>query len=320
MKDNPLNTFFTDKKQFRRLLTLLENNDENAIKIINNCKKSDSDPPIIGITGPSGSGKSTLISNIVKVLREDNFKRKIGIILVDPSSPLTGGAILGDRIRMSDLLFDENIFIRSLSSRGHLGGLTKNIINIIRAMMIWVGKKGLIIVETTGAGQSDVEISQIADTVVLVLNPESGDDIQMIKAGIIEIANIYLINKSDLPRSNFLYQNLLQMIEIKQQNEQKHWDTPVIKTSAKTGENIREIITQILNHQNWLKDENLLFLSQKNRIIFYMKLHFEEKLLSQLNNIFKSTEIEDLVKKVLDGRIIIEDAISELKMIYPQLN
>ena len=309
------NSHFKNKKQFRRLLTSLENNDEKISKNIWNYQYKTKDPLVIGITGPSGSGKSSLINELVKHLRDNGFKERIALILVDPSSPISGGALLGDRIRMKDLFLDEDIFIRSLSTRGHLGGLTSSIMNILRAMMLWVGDSGFIFIETTGSGQTDVKISQIADSIILNLNPESGDDIQAIKAGILEIADLYVINKSDLANANVLYENLLQLLEINTQKKPDDWEPNIIKASVKTGENIQKIIEILFDHKQWLKDHNLFSNTKKKRITLHLKLFFEEKILSRLQEIFNKPEIEKIVENITNGNYNLEKGISEIKNI-----
>ena len=183
-----------EKRACARLMTMIENNEKEAIDIIKNLYKHTGRAYVIGVTGPPGSGKSTITDRLTKELRKKN--KKVGIIAIDPTSPFTGGSILGDRIRMKDLSLDKGVFIRSMGTRGSLGGMSKATWGAIKVLDIYGAD--YIFIETVGVGQSEIDIVKIAHTVLMVMVPNLGDDIQAIKAGIMEIADVFAINKADL--------------------------------------------------------------------------------------------------------------------------
>lgn len=202
---------------------------------------------IVGITGAPGVGKSTLLDALITNFRKRKFK--IGVVAVDPTSPFTGGALLGDRIRMSKHATDKNVFIRSLANRGWTGGLaraTMSIIHVLDAM-----GKDIILVEAVGSGQGEVEISRLADTTLLVLSPGMGDEIQMMKAGILEAANIFIINKADREGAESLKIQVEQMLDIMQPSE-NDWKPVVLQAQAANGKGIEEIARVILEHKQYL--------------------------------------------------------------------
>ncbi|MFI5220895.1 MAG: methylmalonyl Co-A mutase-associated GTPase MeaB [Bacteroidia bacterium] len=197
--------------------------------------------PIIGITGPPGAGKSTLINALAKKLTEQN--KKIAILAVDPSSPFNRGAIMGDRLRMSDHFLHPNVFIRSMATRGSLGGLAPKIFEVCD--VIRAANFDLIVIETVGVGQSEVEIAALADTTVLVLVPEAGDEIQTMKSGVMEIADVFVVNKSDREGADIFYQNLFLLAHT---HIHGGWEAPVIKTVAVKNEGVEELVNALENH------------------------------------------------------------------------
>ncbi len=235
-----------EKRSIARAITIIENNGEKAQKIISAIYPYTGKAYVIGITGPAGSGKSTLIEKIVKKLRENG--KSVGVVAVDPTSPFTGGAFLGDRIRMQNLSLDEEVFIRSMASRNSLGGLakaTKDAIKVLDA-----AGKDYIIVETVGAGQLEVDIVKVAHTVIIVLAPGFGDEIQAIKAGLMEIGDIFVINKADRENADRAVIDLLSALEL---NTKKKWKPQVIKTVALTGKGVDELLKAIEEHRKYLE-------------------------------------------------------------------
>ena len=234
----------SDIRSVARLITLIENEDEIAESILKKVWKKTGNSYIIGVTGPPGAGKSTIVDSLAKHLAEGG--KSVGILAVDPTSPFSGGAVLGDRLRMSGAQ-SSGIFIRSVASRGHLGGLaatTRLLINAVELL-----GNDFTIVETVGAGQGDVEIVQISDTTVVVEVPGLGDEVQAQKAGILEIGDILVVNKSDRPGSDRLAKELQMMLSL---GEEKEWKTPIVSTTATSGVGIDLLWNEISNHQKYL--------------------------------------------------------------------
>ncbi len=205
---------------------------------------------VVGITGPPGAGKSSLINNLIRQARQEDLK--IGTILVDPTSPVSGGAVLGDRIRMSSFSADEKVFIRSMGSRGTLGGLSAATLGAVRVLDYL--KYDYIFVETVGSGQVDINICDIADTVCLVLIPGTGDAIQAIKAGIREVNDIFVVNKRDRPGSEQVIANIRQALDMRNHNiENSEWTHPIRATDSLLGEGISELWNSIKQHKKKVK-------------------------------------------------------------------
>ncbi len=255
-----------DKKALARCITIVENDLDGSQEILFNLKPNNN-TPVIGITGPPGAGKSTLINSIIKKIT--NQGKSVGIVAIDPTSPFNYGSLLGDRLRMAEHFNNEDVYIRSIATRGSLGGLSGAIIEIIDVMRS--SNFDYIIVETVGVGQSEVEIVGLADTTVLVLVPESGDDVQSIKSGVMEIADVFVINKSDRPGADAFMKNIIQLVHSKPAND---WNIPVLKAVATKNEGIDELIEAIDKHhliqvnkkRSYLLTEKAFHLIQKNRM------------------------------------------------------
>ncbi|MEM2856499.1 MAG: methylmalonyl Co-A mutase-associated GTPase MeaB [Candidatus Nitrosocaldaceae archaeon] len=232
-----------------KALSIVENEQEGARELIKSIMNKVGEARTIGITGPAGAGKSTLIDKIVQEYRSRDFK--VAILAIDPTSVISGGAILGDRVRMMQHTLDENIFIRSMASRGEVGGISKAVTNAIRVLDAAGFRR--IIIESVGAGQLDAGIIKVADVVIVVFNPQTGDSVQAIKAGLTEIGDIYVVNKADLDGAEKLYYDIKDLIVDKSEKI-------VLKTIALTGEGIKELIDNIENvinkkHSNYKEVE-----------------------------------------------------------------
>jgi LAO/AO transport system kinase len=225
-----------------RLITLIENNAKERKKILQALKPHTGNAHIVGITGAPGSGKSTLIDSLIKLLRKN--KKTVGVIAVDPTSPITGGSILGDRIRMRNHSMDDGVFIRSMATGGSLGGLSKTAFDA--ALALDVLGKDIIFIETAGVGQSETAVKNIVHTVIVVLTPGLGDDIQMMKAGIMEIADIFVVNKADLNNAEETAKSLEDMISLLPQKRKR---PSVILTVASEGKGIERVLEGIEDHR-----------------------------------------------------------------------
>jgi LAO/AO transport system kinase len=234
-----------DKRSIARLLTIVENDEPGSADILRSLYPETGRARVVGVTGPPGGGKSTLVSRLAAFYGKTH--PRIAIVAVDPSSPFTGGAILGDRIRMRDRFLEEGVFIRSMASRGHAGGLsraTMRVVNVLDAL-----GTGLIIVETVGVGQEEVEVVRVADTVCLVTVPGLGDDIQAIKAGVLEIADVLVVNKADKPGADETARDLSQMLSLGK--GRTSWKPPIIRTSARDDTGIEALAKAIDTHVEW---------------------------------------------------------------------
>lgn len=220
-----------DVRSASRLLTLVENQDPTAIPLLKTLFRHTGNATLIGITGPAGAGKSTLINQLITALRKE--KRSVGVLAIDPTSPLSGGAILGDRLRMHPHFLDREVFIRSLATRGAWGGISPALFNAIHILDA-MGKE-TILIETVGVGQDEVEIADLADVVVLVLSPGMGDEVQLMKAGLLEIGDVVVVNKGDLKESRRLFYQLQEMIP----------DRPIVKVAAEKGEGLPLLLSKI---------------------------------------------------------------------------
>ena len=269
------------EKSLARCISLIENEYEGYFDFLQQLPNSST--PVIGITGPPGAGKSTLVDAVIEALVKNNCK--VGIVCVDPSSPFNLGAVLGDRIRMSNWYNHPNVFIRSLATRGSLGGLHPKIIEITDVMK--TAPFDFIIVETVGVGQSEIEIAGLADLTAVVLVPEAGDEIQTMKAGLMEIADVFIVNKADRPDADMFVRNLRMMLAPAFYNHQQ--EIKIIKTIATKKEGVEEFVKTMydvlftMQHtnnekRNWLLTEKAFQIIQQNRMKSINKLNLKEEI------------------------------------------
>ncbi len=243
-----------DRRALARMVTLIENEVPAARRYLSELHQHAGKAHIIGVTGSPGAGKSTLVTHLVRELRRRDHK--VGVVAVDPTSPFTGGAILGDRIRMMELAGDPNIFIRSMASRGNLGGLAASTRDVVRAMD--AAGYDPILIETVGTGQAEVEVMRTAQTVLVACAPGMGDEIQAIKAGILEIADIFVVTKSDRPGANQTVAELAMLLSLDPNKRQAAWRIPILKTNALKDEGILELADATRKHLDYLKESGML--------------------------------------------------------------
>ncbi|MEO0114635.1 MAG: methylmalonyl Co-A mutase-associated GTPase MeaB [candidate division WOR-3 bacterium] len=285
-----------DRRACGQLISMVENDNQMANEILNKVYNRIGRAYRIGVTGPPGAGKSTLVEKIALRFRQDNLT--VGIVAVDPSSPFSGGAILGDRVRMAELFLDPGVFIRSMATRGSLGGLaskTKEVCDLLDAF----GQQ-IIITETIGVGQVELDVAEASFTTIVVLVPESGDSIQTLKAGLMEIGDIFVVNKSDREGSDRLALEIEMVLEMR--NKSNQWHPPVIKTIATENTGIEELYSSIVEHRNFLKTSNLLNERKakniRHEIIELVETRIKKRMW-QLEKVQK--RLEELVTEVMRG-------------------
>jgi len=285
-----------DRRALARVVTLIENGAPETRAILAELHTHGGHAHIVGFTGSPGAGKSTLVMQLARELRRRELR--IGILAVDPSSPFTGGAILGDRIRMQELAGDPNVFIRSMASRGSLGGLAASTRDVVRALD--AAGFDTIIIETVGAGQAEVEIVRAAQSVVVVTVPGMGDDIQAIKAGILEIADIFVVNKADRPGADQTAAELRMLLNLDEHRKERVWRVPIVRTNAMTGDGVPELADKLAAHLAMLRTSGMLASRSGQQARSEMLALLHQALVEKIEATIGADEWDRLVAEVVE--------------------
>jgi GTPase len=295
-----------DKRALARAISLVENGDPEGWALVREVYPKTGNAAMVGFTGPPGVGKSTLIGRLVEHARAK--EREVAVLSIDPSSPFTQGALLGDRIRLADHFLDPGVFIRSMATRGSLGGLSEATLQA--ALLMDASGRDDVFLETVGVGQAEVDIIDHADSVVLVLMPGSGDSVQALKAGVMEIPDVIVVNKSDHPLTDTMVREIRGVLSL---GEQKGWRVPIVKTEASRGEGIEELAEKIAEHRAHIESEGTLAERRRRNLMNEVLALASGRLRRRLEeSIGEDEQVQELLDEVVARRLDPASAAAKL--------
>jgi LAO/AO transport system kinase len=295
-----------DKRALARAISLVENDDPRGWALVSEIYPHTGQASVVGLTGAPGAGKSTLISALTKLRRAEG--REVAVLSIDPSSPFTHGALLGDRIRLTEHFLDKGVFIRSMANRGALGGLSEAALQA--ALLMDASGKEDVLLETVGVGQAEIDVIDHADTIVLVLMPGSGDSIQALKAGVMEIPDIIVVNKADHPLTDTMVREIRGVLSLA---PQRGWRVPIVKTEAHRGDGVEELVERLDEHRAHIEAEGTLSERRKrnlrNEVVAICTARMRRKLEADLH---EDEEFQRLLDQVAERRIDPASAATEI--------
>jgi len=300
-----------DRRALARVISKVEREDPDTAGIVAQIYGETGDAVTVGFTGPPGVGKSSIIAELIKLYRRED--KRVGVVSVDPSSPFSKGAILGDRIRLSDHFLDPGVFIRSMGSRGHLGGLAGG--SRLAAFAMEAAGMDVVLYETVGVGQGEVEVASAADTVVLALQPGTGDSVQALKAGVMEIADVFCINKADHPQAKNAASEVRSILEIGHELEPDPWFPPIVMTRGDTGMGVEELKETIQKHRSYLEESGKLAARRRASIREFVVSWATNRLEKEMHERLGREDTE-LMEKVFEREL---DPISASERIFKEI-